>query len=150
ARRREEKAFPGTINREIGILRRGYTLARRAGLIVSAPYIAALEERNARTGTISEEEFQRILAKLSPRACGPIAFAHATGWRMRSEILKLTWSQVDFVAERVRLEPNTTKNKEPRVFPFTHEVRGILEQAWRGRVADSPYVFPNHDGGKLP
>jgi integrase len=37
---------------------------------------------------------------------------------VRSEVLPLTWDRVDFDAGVVRLEPNTTKNDEGRVFPF--------------------------------
>ncbi len=45
-------------------------------------------------------------------------FAYLTGWRVRSEVLPLTWRQVDFTAGTVRLEPGTTKNDEGRMFPF--------------------------------
>jgi integrase len=46
-------------------------------------------------------------------------FAYITGWRLKSEVLSLRWSQVDLNAGEVRLEPGTTKNKEGRTFPFT-------------------------------
>src|SRR5262249_47424116 len=57
----------------------------------------------------------------------PIAlFGYITGWRV-SEILGLTWRQVDFAAGTVRLEPGTTKNRAGRMFPFTPELRALLE-----------------------
>ena len=41
-----------------------------------------------------------------------------TGWRVRSEVLPLTWDRVDFRAGVVRLDPNTAKTGAGRVFPF--------------------------------
>jgi integrase-like protein len=52
--------------------------------------------------------------------------AYLTGWR-KSEILSLTWKNIDFTAGEVRLEPGTTKNKKGRTFPFTTALRHLLE-----------------------
>ena len=58
-----------------------------------------------------------------------ILLGYYTGWRVRSEVLPMKWSQVDFDAGIVRLEPNTTKNDEGREFPFTSfpHLRDLLE-----------------------
>ncbi len=45
-------------------------------------------------------------------------FWYLTGWR-KSEVLGLTWANVDFQTGEVRLEPGTTKNDEGRTFPFS-------------------------------
>ena len=50
-----------------------------------------------------------------------------TGWRIPSEVLTLEWRQIDFTAGEVRLDPGQTKNREGRVFPFTPELRVLLE-----------------------
>jgi integrase len=42
-------------------------------------------------------------------------------------VLHLTWAQVDFHSGTVRLEPGTTKNRLGRTFPFTPELRAVLE-----------------------
>jgi integrase len=55
------------------------------------------------------------------------AFAYITGWR-RSEVMGLTWAQVDFTARLVRLEPGTTKNGTGRMFPFTPDLASLLER----------------------
>jgi integrase len=77
----------------------------------------------------------------------PVAdFAYVTGWR-RSEILGLQWHQVDFEAGNVRLEPGTTKNRDARQFPFTVDLKKILDSqrekrdalAKTGRLC--PWVF---------
>jgi integrase len=59
-------------------------------------------------------------------------------------VLPLEWSQVDFKAGEVRLEPNTTKNGEGRTFPFTTELRTLLEaqQAERDRLKKRGKIVP--------
>jgi integrase len=42
--------------------------------------------------------------------------------------LPLDWRQVDLKAGEVRLDPGRTKNGEGRVFPFTRELRQVLER----------------------
>src|SRR5205823_9312066 len=53
---------------------------------------------------------------------GVLTFAYFTGWRIPSEVLVLTWPQVDFDAGLVRLEVGATKGKpgkrDGRTFPF--------------------------------
>jgi integrase len=79
-----------------------------------------------------------------------VTFAYITGWRTQSEILSLQWRQVDFRAETVTLDPGTTKNKEGRVFPFSHELRQLLgaqrveaDRLQRERGIVCPWVFHN-------
>jgi integrase len=118
--RRAEGAKNATINREVGALRRAWRLAKRAGKAGDVPYLARLEEDNARHGFFEREEFERVAGAL-PVALQPfVTFMYNTGWRS-AEVKTLTWPQVDFVARTVRLEPGTTKNKEGRVFPFADE-----------------------------
>ena len=79
-----------------------------------------LKERNVRTGFFEREQIERILAHL-PSAIRPaVQFAHITGWRIPSEVLKLQWRHVDFEARVVRLDPHTTKNDEGRTFVPLH------------------------------
>ena len=70
--------------------------------------------------------------------------AYLTGWRVKSEVLTLEWRQVDFAAGEVRLEPNTTKNKEGRTFPFTKGLRALLESQHQEhkRLTKRGYVVP--------
>jgi len=116
--RQEAGAQPATIRYELAILKRGFTLALRAGKLTHRPYIPSIEVRNVRTGFFEEPELRAVLAHLPEYARGPVEFAALTGWRMWSEITPLTWRQVDFTAKVIRLEPGMTKNDEGRVFPF--------------------------------
>jgi integrase len=83
-----------------------------------------------------------------PEAIRPVAtFAYLTGWRL-SEIINLTWRQVDFGAATVRLEPGTTKNGAGRMFPIhpTGELRALLEaqrSATAAIRAKTERIIPN-------
>ena len=85
-----------------------------------------LKEINARTGFFEAEQFESLCLHL-PDCLRPLArFMYLTGWR-RGEVTRLEWRQIDFAAGEVRLDPGTTKNDEGRVFPFTRELRELLE-----------------------
>lgn len=85
-----------------------------------------LKENNARKGFFDRQQLDNVRKRLRPHNKAVSLFAYITGWR-KGEILTLAWPQVDFQAGFVRLEPGTTKNDEARVFPFTSELRELLE-----------------------
>jgi integrase len=137
------------INRELALLKRAYNLAYRAERITKKPYIPMLVERNVRQGFFELREFEAILSHLPGSLRPPMTFAYYTGWRMASEILKLTWSQVDLEAGTVRLEAHTTKNDDARPIYLPQMLLDVLEQQWQEhleRYPDCPYVF--HRNGK--
>jgi integrase len=145
--RRREKAKNGTINRELALLRRMFTLAHRAGLIVVRPYIPRLDEHNVRKGFFEAAAFASVVQHLTPPIADVATVAYLTGWRTDSEILPLEWSQVDLKARTVTLEADTTKNDEPRVFPMTADLRVVFERRQARREAMialghiCPFVF---------
>src|SRR6266849_8329892 len=127
ARRKAAKAANANINRELSALRRAYTLAIQAGKLAAKPHIPNLVENNVRTGWFEEEQYEAVRGRLPVYVRPVVTFAYITGWRVRSEVLPLTWKQVDFRGGTVSLSPGTTKNREGRVFPFTTELRNLLE-----------------------
>lgn len=147
AARQSAGASNATVNRELAALKRALTLAVQGRKILTRPYVPMLAENNARQGFFERDQLDAVQRHL-PEAIRPIAgFAYLTGWRV-SEVLRLTWRQVDFGAGTVRLEPGTTKNREGRMFPMTPELRALLDdrrsataeaQARAGRII--PEVF---------
>ena len=111
-----------------------------------------LQEDNVRQGFFEAEAFLAVSKQL-PAELQPVAsFAHIMGWR-KEEVLALTWRQVDFQAETVRLEPRTTKNREGRTVFMTAKLRKLLEEqriettAFERQTAQIiSWVF--HRGGK--
>ena len=65
-------------------------------------------------------------------------------WRIPSQVLTLEWRQVDFKAGEVRLDPETTKNREARVFPMTDDLRRLLEAQHQEhlRLKNSGFIVP--------
>lgn len=127
ATRLEEGASSGTINRELAALRRAYTLGVDGQKIQRAPKIKALDENNVRTGFFEREQLEAVRRHLREPLRPVVTFAYITGWRVPSEVLPLTWRQVDSKAGTIRLEPGTTKNDEARMFVMTPELRSVLE-----------------------
>jgi len=118
-KRQEEYAANASINRELAALKRMYSLAIQAGKLLHRPHIPMLREDNVRQGFFERPAFESMRAHL-PADVQPIAtFAYLTGWRVQSEVLPLAWGQVDRMAGIVRLEANTTKNGEGRVFDYS-------------------------------
>ncbi len=67
----------------------------------------------------------------------------------------MQWRQVDLKAGRVVLDPGTTKNDDGRIFPFTDELRELLEKqrettqsVQRERRVLCPWVF-HRDGQRI-
>jgi integrase len=151
--RRDEKASNATINRELVTIKRAFNLGMQKRIVSDRPHISMLEEDNVRQGFFEREQYNSIRKHLPEWVQSVTDFAYVTGWR-KSEILGLQWRQVDFEAGNVRLEPGTTKNREARQFPFTSELRAILEgqKAKRDALAKDgkicPWVF-NRKGKPL-
>jgi integrase len=150
--RQQAKAAPATIRNELAALKRMFTLGVRAGKVTHRPHIPAIQVSNARQGFFEPADFAAVYVEL-PDYLQPVAeFCYLTGWRSQSEVLPLTWAQVDFAAGVVRLEPRTTKNDEGRTFPFDAlpALKRLLErQRQRTKAVERktgriiPHVFHN-------
>ncbi|MCL4848087.1 MAG: tyrosine-type recombinase/integrase [Acidobacteria bacterium] len=153
SQRLDAGAAPASVNRELALLKRTFTLAVRDGRVLMRPHIPMLAEANARTGFFEKAAFEAVHDAL-PAYLQPVAtFAYLTGWRVPSEILTLQWSQVDLTAGIVRLEPGSTKSGEGRVFPFAAhpDLTTLLETLDTARGARQkatgaivPWVFHRH------
>jgi len=154
-RRQGAQAANATINRELAALKRAFSLGIDAGKVTGRPKITMLKEAPPRRGFFEREQFQTVRSRL-PEALQPVVtFLYITGWRVDSEVLPLTWRQVDLEAGTVRLDPGTTKNDEGRVFPMIPELRSVLDQqriytdaVQRERSIICPYVF-HRDGKRI-
>lgn len=107
---------PATVQYELRVLHRGFTLLERAGEI-RPPTFPTVRVRNVRTGFVALEEVRRICRRL-PRELGDfVLFLAITGWR-RGEAEDLTWDAIDWTGGVVRLEVGETKSGQGREFPF--------------------------------
>ncbi len=149
-KRQEEGASNATVNRELAALKRMFNLAAKATppKVGRVPYIPMLQEDNARQGFFEYAEFEKVLAVL-PEFLRPVAtFAYHTGWR-KSEIVNLTWEQVDLHTATVRLEPGTTKNRQARMIFLTGELLDLIQRQREVRdrhYPDCAWVFFHPNG----
>ena len=120
---RGKEAAPATVQYELALLRRAFTLVVRQGRLASRPAFPQLQVRNARIGFFEPAEFEAVVRELPPPLRPIAVFGYDTGWR-KSEILGLKWAAVDFKHGVVRLEPtssvagSSTNNDDGRTFPF--------------------------------
>ncbi|MEO7136681.1 MAG: site-specific integrase [Gemmatimonadales bacterium] len=134
--RRLEGAALATIQQEMAALKRGFSLAIRSGRLVHRPAFPILRIANARIGFFEEGDFRALCGHLPDYLVPMVTFAYLTGWRVASEVQRLTWDRVDFTAQTVRLEQRTTKNGEARVFPFgTFPALAALLKEQRARTS---------------
>jgi site-specific recombinase XerD len=99
-------------------------------------------ERQILTG----EEIKEVLdkaKKFNPTIFYPYLYAIVQTGARRSEMIKLTWIDVDFKTNFIHLRE--TKNGESRKISMSNGLRELLLDKQR----TSPYVFPNEEGQKL-
>lgn len=153
AERQAADASNAEINRELAILKRAFRLAVQGNKLLFAPHVPMLAENNVRQGFFERTEFEDVRKQLPEDLRGVVTFAYLTGWRIRSEVLSLTWAQVDRKAKTVRLEPGQTKNREGRNLPYSllPELATVIDAQWasheqlKAAGAICPMVF--HRGG---
>lgn len=143
ARRQQAGAAVGTINRELGVLRRLLRVAYQDNLLIRVPHICMPAEDNVRTGFLTDAQLDQLRdaadkVGLWMRTMVELS-AGAYAWRKR-EMLDLRVRQVDFAAGTIRLETGTTKNKAGREVPLTSATRPLLEACCAGKRADD-YVL---------
>ena len=151
-KRLEAGARPATVNREVAILRRMYSLA----LTTTPPKVnpnrvprfVTLKEGRPRTGFVTREDFSKL------RDAYPdlwwkvlLTVSYTYGWR-KGELLSLQVSEVDLADGTLRLNPGTTKNDEGRTVKLTKELRRILRSLIQGKDG-TDYVFTRSDGHRV-
>ncbi len=145
--RLEAKAKPATINRELAILRRAYSLGMKAGKVLTKPDIPKLSENNRRTGFVDSAERKRLASACAREGLWMRAWfecAVTLGWRV-SELLNLKVKQVDLADHSLRLNPGETKNGEGRLAFLTEEAY-LLIQACVNAKGPEDYVFTRRNG----
>jgi integrase len=137
AHRLAQGAQPGTVNRELGALRRAYRLGLEQDLAARVPTIKLLQENHAREGFFEVAEFEAVVAELAPDLQDLTRFAYWTGWR-RGEVLHLLWSDVDREARVIRLRRETTKTGQPRLLALDGDLWALIERRWAARTVTLP------------
>jgi integrase len=140
-----ERYKPASINRSLGALKRGYKLARRAGLVMTEPVIEMLREDNARQGFLEDAEFRRLRDALPEYLRDPVTFLYLSAWR-KGEMQSLEWTDVDLPDKMIRLRPERSKNKRGRLLVLSGELLEVIKRAHSQRRLGCPLVFHYDEG----
>jgi integrase len=132
----------GTVNREVGVLRQAYRLAKRTETIRRVPYFPMLKEGSPRQGFAEPEQVEAIAKALPDPLADLVRFAFMTSWR-RGEVQGLTWSMVDRNAGEIRIP--TSKNGRGRKIPMAGDLAALIERRWKARTFGCDFVF--HENG---
>ncbi len=153
--RRREGAEPGTINRELAVLRRALFLGSRTTpqLVQTVPRFPHLKEPAARKGFLEPSQRDRLAEE-----CGRIGlwlraiFECAVSFGFRLHELTghrgLRVSQLDFLSNTITLHADQTKNGCSRKVVMTGVVRELLRQCVVGKSAQD-HVFTREDGSPV-
>ena len=146
AHRQSEGAANGTINRELHILRRAFSLAVEHKRLsrIHVPEFPTLAEENVREGFAEKADLDAILSYLKDGDVRDfVAWAFWTGMR-RGEISKLTWAAFDREASTLILPGRITKNGKPRKLILEGIYREIIARRLSARRLDCPLIFHRH------
>lgn len=118
------KTKPATVNKETVCLKTILNRAVRHGKIDQNPIrdMRKLTENNVRTRVLADEEFERLVAACPEYLRPLVILAFYTGMR-KSEIVFLTWDEVDLSKGFIRLRADRTKTKVARSIPLHPNVK---------------------------
>ena len=142
----QEGVADATINRRLGALRRGFTLAVEAGKLATVPQFPTLDGDNPREGFFGRGEFLAVLSHLPDDDLRDFTeWAYWTGMR-KGETATLTWAAFDRETWTVRLHRKDAKTGKGRVLALEGPFRAIIERRVKARRLDCSLIF--HRGGE--
>lgn len=147
--RRNEGVKPATINRELAMLSKAFSLAVKEWEWVQINPVSKVPkeiENNEKDRWLTEDEEKRLL-EVSPQWLRDIiVFNLRTGLRI-SELLSLEWSRVNLFRKTILI--HESKNKKPRTIPLNQIALDILVQKSKIRNIKNDLVFTSVVGTKI-
>ena len=136
-----------TINRELAFLRHVYSMAITWGKATENPVkkVRFAREDNGRVRVLSPEEEVQLLAPCGPQFKPLVIAALHTGFR-GSELLSLTWNEVDFRRHVITVRAAYAKNGESRSVPMNKVLTETLRAVRMTELATA-HVFCILHGG---
>lgn len=149
---RKTKRSNSTVVRYLAALSHAFTIAMKEwGWIDDSPLrkVSKPKEPNGRVRFLDTEERSRLLdackESKNPYLHPIVVLALATGMR-KSEILNLTWGNIDL--ERNKIVLFETKNGERRVVPLSNHTKAILLSIKEQNPESFFFIFPRQKGQK--
>ena len=143
-----EKAARSTVNRELALLRRAFSIGcnetepQRVSRVPRFGRFIVSEKGNERKGFVEETQYRKLAEAAAGRLWlrALLALAYTFGFR-RGELLgnpkkgtePMRCKQVDLLNNTVCLYAGETKNGEPRIVALTEECRLLVTELHRGK-----------------
>ncbi len=147
--RRNEGAAPASINRELAMLSKAFTLAvEEWEWLNHKPFlkITKEEENNEQEKYLTLDEEKRLLENCPEWLKDLIVFSLNTGLR-QDEQLSLTWARVSRSRKTILIQE--TKSGKPRSIPLNQTALSVLERNARTRSIKNDLVFFSSNGTKI-
>lgn len=126
---------PVGINYELRVLHQCYRQAMVWGKARASPVLQVRRYREEQRAprVLSAEEEAPLLAVASPRIRALLLLALHTGMR-RTELVTLTWGQIDLQRRTLTIPATTAKNAKARTIPLSNTALGVLQALGPGEV----------------
>ena len=147
--RTDEGASPATINRELAMLSKAFSLAVKEWEWLKENPVSKVQkekEDNQRERWLSKDEEKRLLDKSPEWLWEIISFALNTGLR-QDELLSLEWSRVDIFRKTILIK--VTKNGKPKTLPLNRIALDVIKQRSKVKSIKNDYVFFSSSGKKI-
>jgi integrase len=147
--RKEEGAKQGTINRELAMLSKAFSLAVKEWEWLKENPVSKVQrekEDNQRDRWLKKDEEGRLLGKSPEWLREIISFALNTGLR-QDELLSLEWSRVSLFRKTILIQK--TKNGKPKTLPLNKIALDVLNQRSNVKSIKNDLVFFGRNGKKI-
>jgi integrase len=150
-KRQGEGAAKSTINRELALLRRAFSLGfdaepQKVSRVPKFHRFIVSEKGNERRGFVEETEYRRLADATAGQMWfrSLLALGYTYGFR-KGKLLEMRCAQVDLLNNTISLYSGETKNGEGRTVVLTKECCGLVTELRRGKQAED-YLFTRENG----
>ncbi|MBN2023784.1 MAG: site-specific integrase [Pirellulales bacterium] len=144
---------PATVSRRVGRVRQAFKYAVDRGWLARNPFRRETRQNEAnrdRDFLVTLDLFTAIAGKVACRQFrGILALARFGGLRCPSEILPLTWGQVDWERRLIVVEAPKTKRyagRGRRTVPLFPEIHKALAELYQATPEGESLLFPRYAG----
>jgi integrase len=132
---------PGTVNREVGLLRSMMNLASEWFDLELKPIKYDMAKEEPKERILTEQKIRRLIENSEEPLKHIILVALNTGMR-KAEILNLEWDQVNLEEGFIRIEAQRSKNRKIRVIQLNNSMKEVFYKLHYNRNG-SRYIFIN-------
>lgn len=150
-KRQGEGAAKSTINRELALLRRAFSLGfdaepQKVSRVPKFHRFIVSEKGNERRGFVEEAEYRRLADATAGQTWlrTLLALGYTYGFR-KAELLDMRCAQMDLLNNTISLYSCETKNGEGRTVVLTKECCGLVTELRRGKQPED-YFFARGNG----